>query len=135
MSSTICSEKIHHPPCSLESSNQGAGGHVAPVWMEPFFHFCPAFRKKRRWTRTDVQHIPPPRLLSLPHFLKVLVSAETLTMAATGQRCDLNGIKSTKMASANTRAGAGKLTLRPRLTKASAAAVPLLKWLVLATVG
>lgn len=38
MSSTICSEKIHHPPCSLESRNQGTRETCcSPVWMEPLF--------------------------------------------------------------------------------------------------
>lgn len=36
MSSTICSENIHHPPCSLESRNQGTRETCcSPVWMEP----------------------------------------------------------------------------------------------------
>lgn len=49
MSSTICSEKIHHPPCSLESSNQ----RNRETWLScldgTVLHLSLTFWKKRRW--------------------------------------------------------------------------------------
>ena len=77
MSSTICSEKIHHPPCSLESSNQRNRETCGfPVWMALCSISLPPLEKKEKmatktWQSSQMWE-PVPLAVSGVYFLKYL---------------------------------------------------------------
>lgn len=88
MSPTICSEKIHHPPCSLESCNQRNGDICGfPIWMAHLSISLTSFKKENMTLLSRVQCVP--LAVSGVYFLKYscLISASVT--------CPVHGVADT----------------------------------------